>query len=276
MYVCAQAIDTLAVQKPASILLDAAPEPTLKPKVLHAEPLYIDLIRDLGAHKGEKEWNVAFGANDNLGFDSYEGLVEYEWAVMDRLGLEIELPFEFFSQQKNVPNDSIPSGAIKSLKLAAQWTFLVSEKDAASLALGYINEFKFSDFDNWGDPLFPANLYNPFIVAAKRWGNSFHTLIYTGPMIEQGFDSGEIASSFEINTNFHYKVPDTRNFLGVEINQSLFEGELETTLRPQMRLAIQENLLIGIVAGIPVVKTEERFSTFVRLIWEPESKLKAQ
>ena len=26
-------------------------------KVLHAEPLYIDLIRDLGARKGEKEYN---------------------------------------------------------------------------------------------------------------------------------------------------------------------------------------------------------------------------
>ncbi|MGA1278641.1 MAG: hypothetical protein ACO30P_09510, partial [Candidatus Kapaibacteriota bacterium] len=25
-------------------------------KVLHAEPLFIDLIRDLGARKGEKEW----------------------------------------------------------------------------------------------------------------------------------------------------------------------------------------------------------------------------
>ncbi|HAI17051.1 MAG TPA: phosphoribosylformylglycinamidine synthase, partial [Xanthomarina gelatinilytica] len=27
-------------------------------KILHAEPLYIDLIRDLGARKGEKEWNI--------------------------------------------------------------------------------------------------------------------------------------------------------------------------------------------------------------------------
>ena len=30
-------------------------------KVLHAEPLYIDLIRDLGARKGEKEWNESLG-----------------------------------------------------------------------------------------------------------------------------------------------------------------------------------------------------------------------
>ena len=29
-------------------------------KVLHAEPLFIDLIRDLGARKGEREWNIGF------------------------------------------------------------------------------------------------------------------------------------------------------------------------------------------------------------------------
>ncbi len=64
-------------------------------KVLHAEPLFIDLIRDLGARKGEKEWNVGLGLTDNLKFDSYEALVEYEWAPIDRLGFEVELPLHF-------------------------------------------------------------------------------------------------------------------------------------------------------------------------------------
>lgn len=35
-------------------------------KLLHAEPLFIDLIRDLGARKGEKEWNFGLGLTDNL------------------------------------------------------------------------------------------------------------------------------------------------------------------------------------------------------------------
>lgn len=51
-------------------------------KTLHAEPLYIDLIRDLGARKGEREWNVGLGMHDNLTYDSYEALVEYEWAPL--------------------------------------------------------------------------------------------------------------------------------------------------------------------------------------------------
>jgi hypothetical protein len=41
----------------------------LPPKVLHAEPLYIDLIRDLGARKGEKEWNVGLAMVDQVRFD---------------------------------------------------------------------------------------------------------------------------------------------------------------------------------------------------------------
>src|SRR5690606_2770409 len=65
-------------------------------KVLHAEPLFIDLIRDLGARKGEKEWNVGFGLTDKGDFDEYTALVEYEWAPINRLGLEVELPFSFY------------------------------------------------------------------------------------------------------------------------------------------------------------------------------------
>jgi hypothetical protein len=41
------------------------------------------------------------------------------------------------------------------------------------------------------------------------------------------------------------------------------------TVRPQMRVGIADNLLIGIVAGIPVSRENERFSTFLRLIYEP-------
>ena len=65
-------------------------------KVFHAEPLYIDLIRDLGARKGEKEWNLGFGILDRDDNDEIETLIEYEFAPINRLGVEIELPFSFF------------------------------------------------------------------------------------------------------------------------------------------------------------------------------------
>ena len=243
-------------------------------KVLHAEPLYIDLIRDLGARKGEKEWNIGLGLTDNLKFDSYEALIEYEWAPIDRLGLEVELPFTFYSPLNGTERTSIPSNQLNSLKVAAQWSFFVNAPMATSMALGYINEFELSDFRNFGKPLIKGNIYNPFLVVAKRWGNNFHSLIYTGPMIEQNFGTNKLHTTYDINTNFHYMISGTRNFIGVEFNKTIDNGDFDMTIRPQMRLGIADNLLIGIVAGIPVSRENERFSSFARLIWEPKHKVK--
>jgi hypothetical protein len=243
-------------------------------KVLHAEPLYIDLIRDLGARKGEKEWNVGLGLTDNLKFDSYEALIEYEWAPIDRLGLEVELPFTFYSPVNGTANDSIPSNQLNSIKIAAQWSFFVNEPMATSMALGYINEFELSDFRNFGKPFIKGNVYNPFLVVAKRWGNNFHSLIYTGPMIEQSFSTNKFHTTYDINTSFHYMISGTRNFIGIEFNKTIDNGDFDMTIRPQMRLGIADNLLIGIVAGIPVSRENERLSSFVRLIWEPGHKKK--
>jgi hypothetical protein len=247
-------------------------QPGEKPKVLHAEPLYIDLIRDLGARRGEKEWNFGFGVTDRLGYDSYEMLVEYEWAVADRLGLEIETPFLFYGKARNDHVDDRPANGMESLKVAAQWSFLVNERFATTLALGYINEFELSPFERFGDPLVIGNVYNPFFVAAKRWGSHWHTLIYTGPRIEHHFKSDHWHSSYELNTNLHYMIPGTRNFIGVEFNKQFMPGDFDGTLRPQMRVSLTDNFLVGIVTGIPVDREEERFSMFTRLIWEPGHK----
>lgn len=238
-------------------------------KILHAEPLYIDLIRDLGARKGEKEWNLGFGLTDKQTFDSYEALIEYEWAPANRLGLEVELPFTFYSPINGTPRDAIPSNQLNSIKIAAQWSFFINEKMATSMAIGYINEFELSSFRDFGKPLITGNVYNPFFVIAKRWGNNFHSLIYTGPMIEQNFLTNSFHTTYDINSNIHYMIPGTRNFIGIEFNKTLDTGDFDMTMRPQMRVGIADNLLVGIVTGIPVARENERFSTFLRLIWEP-------
>lgn len=238
-------------------------------KVLHAEPLYIDLIRDLGARKGEKEWNIGLGLTDNLKFDSYEALIEYEWAPINRLGLEVELPFTFYSALNGTERDSIPSNKLNSLKAAFQWSFFVNESMTTSMAIGYINEVELSDFGALRYPSITGNVYNPFLVAAKRWGSNFHSLIYTGPRFEQIFKAPEVHLSYEMNTSFHYMISGTRNFIGVEFNKSFLEDDFDLTIRPQMRLGIADNLLVGIVAGIPVHRENQRISSFARLIWEP-------
>ncbi|WP_116108966.1 HAEPLYID family protein [Lewinella sp. IMCC34191] len=244
-------------------------EDELPPKVLHAEPLYIDLIRDLGARKGEREWNLGFGLTDNLDFDTYEALIEYEWAPVNRLGLEVELPFTFYSPVNGTEGANVPANRLESIKVAAQWSFFVNERMATSMAVGYINEFELSDFGQFGKPLITGNVYNPFLVVAKRWGSNWHTLVYTGPQVQQHYATDEWHTTYDINSNLHYMIPGTRNFIGVEFNKTLDHGDFDMTLRPQMRLGIADNLMIGIVAGIPLYRENERFSSFVRLIWEP-------
>jgi hypothetical protein len=240
-----------------------------KAKVLHAEPLYIDLIRDLGARKGEKEWNIGFGMKDNRNYDEYETLVEYEWAPIDRLGLEVELPFSFFYRHDEGASN-VPQNRLNSLKVAAQWSFFVSEKMKTTLALGYLHEFELAPFNDYGrGRLYNGNLFNPFIVAAKRWGQNYHTLIYAGPEIFQHFGDPKLRTNLQWNTNLHYMIPGTRNFIGIEFNKDITATDFDMIIRPQMRVAIRENLMIGIVSGIPFRRENERFSSFVRIIYEP-------
>ena len=244
-------------------------------KVLHAEPLYIDLIRDLGARKGEKEWNVGMGLIDRKKYDEYEALVEYEFAPIDRLGLEIELPFSFYYAPKDDTSSKAPSSRLNSIKLAAQYTFLVSEKAKTSLAIGYLHEFEITDFSSYtSSRFFTGNIYYPFFIAAKRWGNNFHTLIYTGPSIQQHFHDNSWETTLEIHTNFHYMIPGTRNFIGVEVNKEIYNGGMDIVLRPQMRVGLTDNIMIGIVTGIAIQKRDERFSSFLRLIYEPGHKVR--
>ncbi|WP_124397875.1 HAEPLYID family protein [Thermaurantimonas aggregans] len=240
-----------------------------KPKVLHAEPLFIDLIRDLGARKGEAEWNVGLGLFNKKNYDEILFFVEYEWAVIDRLGLEIEIPVNFFSPHLGANPNERPQNQIESIKLAAQWTFYVNTHTATSLALGYLNETFFSPLNTLKRRVFAENKYNPFLIAAKRWGNNWHSLVYAGPQIFHSFNGLPSHSQIEWNSNVHYMLPGTRNFIGLEVNKYLTRNDFFAVFRPQMRLQIKDNFLIGIVTGIPISYTYQNLSTFFRIIWEP-------
>ncbi len=186
------------------------------------------------------------------------------------MGLEVELPFSFYYPVNGHDSSAIPANKLESLKLAAQYTFLVSEKYNTSLAIGYLHEFELTEFNNYGkDKLYKGNIYNPFFIAAKRWGNHFHTLMYAGQVIESNFRNNHREVHAQINSNVHYMVPGTRNFIGVEFNKEVYKNDFDMVIRPQMRLGITDKLMIGIVTGIPVSRENQRFSSFIRLIYEP-------
>ncbi|MFN4084000.1 MAG: HAEPLYID family protein [Bacteroidia bacterium] len=236
-------------------------------KVLHAEPLFIDLIRDLGARKGEKEWNVGFGLTDKNNADLYSFLIEYEWAPIDRLGLEVELPFSFYYTPQR--NGEGRKHKLNSLKAATQYTFFVSDPNNISMAMGYLHEFELIDFSKYGKRnIYSGNIFNPFFVAAKRWGQNFHTLIYTGPYVTKMFNLPTF-TEWHLNTSFNYMISGTRNFLGIELNKELTKNGFDMVMRPQMRLGIADNFMIGIVTGVPINRSTERLSNFIRIIYEP-------
>ena len=69
-------------------------------------------------------------------------------------------------------------------------------------------------------------------------------------------------------------ISGTRNFIGLEFNKSISPGDFDMTIRPQMRVGVTDNLLVGIVTGIPIKRENQRFSTFLRLIYEPKHKVR--
>jgi hypothetical protein len=246
------------------------------PKVFHAEPVFIDLIADLGARKGENALEFGSGYNDYLGYIRYHLLLEYEFVPIDRLGFEIEIPVNLFSEH-NADNTFLQNGGreerdgsrINALRTAVQYTFLVSEKWQTSMAIGYLNELKLPDFRDYGrETAIQGNYYNPFLVAAKRFGLNYHTLVLGGPLIKQEFEEEDVEIIWQINSNFHYMIPGTRNFLGIELNKEIEEGIFSMMVRPQIIVNLAENLNLGFTAGIPVNKEYQRMSTFFRVMYD--------
>ncbi|WP_116790238.1 HAEPLYID family protein [Flavobacterium psychrotrophum] len=246
---------------------------TDKPKPLklsHAEPLYIDLIRDLGARKGEHELNVGFGINDEKKYITYSGFAEYEFAVANRLGVEVEVPFEMYAPASGHTDATLPGNRVEGIKLATQYTFWVSAKHQTSMAIGYIQEMELPDFDALGSnaPLFKGTLYNPIFIAAKRLTPNIHTLLYTGPVISQEFATNATETLLQVNANLHY-VFNNGNFAGVETNMEFSDEKPEIVLRPQFKVAFSKSVSLGVLAGIPVTHHNHGPSAMTRMIWVP-------
>lgn len=253
-----------------SLTISAVEDASGKDKVLHAEPLYVDLIRDLGARKGEQELNVAWGMQDHSSYTAYEALVEYEWAPIDRLGLEIEVPLYVYSNNELIDLEPTPPNRLDGLKLAAQYSFYVSEKHQTSLAVGYIQQLVAPDLDRFSmNTVLTGLIYNPFLVAARRFGNNWHTLVYAGPRLYQTLAGEGYNSTFATNVNLHYMVTGTRNYLGLEMNHEVNTTGQYLTLRPQMRLEINDQIMLGVVTTLPVASKFDRMGAFFRLIYEP-------
>ncbi|MES2766608.1 MAG: HAEPLYID family protein [Bacteroidota bacterium] len=232
-------------------------------KVEHAEPLYSDLVRDLGTLEGEMEFNAGFGVND----EHYEGMFEFEFAPIDHLGVEFEVPFNIHAPGEE--NVSL-THRIEAFKAGLQWSFFVSEEIQTSMAVGYSNELLFHMPESESEDFLKGNAYNPFIVAAKRWSEKLHSLGMAGAEFTQDFASGEWHTAYKLNTSFQYMFSGSQNFVGVELNKVFEKDDFGMDIRPQANFAFTEHLMLGVMVGIPVSSENRRVSTFFRLMYEIE------
>lgn len=227
---------------------------TLPDKVHHAEPLFNDLVRDLGARKGEKEINLGVDIRKRSHTDQYGYLVEYEFAPIHRLGLEIETDFTYIKSKGMRSNNQL-----ERLRLSSQYSFYVSKEQSMTLAVGYS---QMVDFKNKG------MIFDPFFVAAKTWDTNLHTMIYSGPEVTVKWNGSGTVLGWQINTAIIYTIPHTRHFIGLEVNQEVSGKQFETIVRPQIKVSLGEKIAAGIAVGLPASRRENVSSVFLRLIYE--------
>jgi len=243
-------------------------------KVLHAEPLLLGLICDLGAHKGEQELSAGGLMVDKRDHNEYRIAVEYEFAPVERLGLKVELPISFyFHSDPNATQqglDTIPQHKFNGLVLGGQYSVWVSKKLKMSAALGYMHEINLTDFGSYStSALIQGSACNAYGVVAKRWGHNWHTLIRGGFMGDRHFHTHHFESHWYLDANIHYMIEGTRNFIGVEVHKEFDNEDFRMNIYPQMRIGLADDFIVGIAVGIPFSKDHERLSGFFRLTYEP-------
>ncbi len=237
-------------------------------KVSHTEPLYIDLVRDLGARKGEKELNIGADFTGTRNYNEYMLLAEYEFAPLNRLALEIETDVSFFGNREG--NQDIIHDKSGCLKLSMQYSFLVSPKYKTTIAAGYTQLLELSHFKSGsGSSAFSQTVYSPFLVAAKNWGAGIHTLLYTSSLISNDLLRKKNLVSWQINAAFHYAISGSGHFIGLELSDEQSHRHNEITLRPQMKVKLNPALAIGVVTSLPIHTSEGKgFGHFIRIIYE--------
>lgn len=237
-------------------------------KVSHAEPLYFDLVRDLGARKGEREFNAGVDIKNVKRCNEQEYLIEYEFAPVNCLGVEVEADFSYF--RKAADNIEILNHKLECLKLSTQYSFFVSRTLKTTLAIGYTQIIDFEHFNyNRKTDLFSGAVYSPFFIAAKRWNKNLHTLVYASPLLKYDSTINSWVLNWQINTSFLCPIPGTVHFTGVELNHEINKGEYILTIRPQIKIKLSRKFAIGAVAGVPINKSNKNYGSFLRIIYEP-------
>lgn len=242
-----------------------------EPKLKHADPVYEDLITELGAKKGTNELNLNFGYRN---FKQNHHLVlsqlEIEYAPIDNLGFEITLPYTAYFTNPAADLQR-RDNRVEFLQWGSQYTFYSSLNQGLSLAISFQNTYgKDEDYEPENTNGFNVEniRYLPYLIAAKNWYDTWFLLFSGGSELNQDLSDNGVAFEHQLNTAFHYGFSENDHFVGIELNKSLEEGDFEMMIRPQLILEISDSFSLGSTIGIPLSIPETRWTAFLRLAYE--------
>ncbi len=99
-------------------------------------------------------------------------------------------------------------------------------------------------------------------------GRSISHITFAGPILKHTLNTEFTDVDWQFNTSVDYEIPNSSHFIGIEFNKKIVDSEFRMTMRPQGKIQINEGLAIGLVAGFPITKSQQKFSSFFRVIYE--------
>lgn len=224
------------------------------------EPLLFDLVRPLGARKGELEFNVlaAFpwqSSNTNINDDPFgpgpttidrrgiEWAPELEYAIADNFAIEFEFPFE--------------GSVLEEYKLGLQWTI------GTAFENHYIHGFQMLmeptvDWENWNTTL----LY----IGGIRFDETWSGLFMLGGRIDlEGPNNFESLEQL-INGSIFADLNEKTTF-GLETNYaSKLDGTAEFILVPQFHYELNRRFQVQSGLGLGAFSEGSEQSFILRVI----------
>lgn len=208
------------------------------------EPMVFDLVRGLGARKGELEANVLVGAPVGGGDDRPVAWApEIEWAFADGVAIEFELPFA--------------DGDLEAYKVAAQFTIGVGARKRFIHGVQAIVE-TFDGVDAWE--------FSGLYVPAWRFGRVWSAIALVGLRASAGSDAVH-DTELLVNPSVFADV-GRRWTVGLEVNvESEFGGDTVTRVVPQVHWEMTDTWMLqaGPAAVFRDGGTDHDFA--FRLIW---------
>jgi hypothetical protein len=203
------------------------------------EPMFFDLVRPLGAQKGELEMNALVGHQARSG--DTEWAPEVEYVLADGYAVELEFPFEnsTLAQYKVAVQGTL--GVLAASKMIHGWQVIgrrTTDRGHYSGDALYINAYRFSD----------------------RWS----TLNMVGLRRTAFASTGQTVGL--LNTNLFYN-RSREVVLGLEINTELKSGRWNYRLLPQVHVSMGAYQALQVGLGVTNINPYVRREPLGSLRW---------